>query len=49
MMMAVVLRGAPFEPRSVALVSMAYPLLYLALSALVTVQRRRTSAVSRSV
>lgn len=42
-MMAVVLRGAPFEPRSVALVSMAYPLLYLALSAVVAVQRRRTN------
>ena len=48
-MLGLVLRGAPFEPRSVALVSMAYPLLYLALSAVVTVQRRRTSAVSRSV
>jgi len=48
-MMGLVLRGAPIEPRSVALVSMAYPLLYLALSAVVAVQRRRTSAVSRSV
>lgn len=41
-MLGLVLRGAPFDPRSVALVSMAYPLLYLALSAVVTVRRRRT-------
>ncbi len=39
-LLALVLRGAPFEPRSVALVSMAYPLLYLALSALVAVRTR---------
>ncbi len=48
-MLGVVLRGAPFEPRRVALVSVLYPLLYLVLSAVVagrrgsTDQRRVTS------
>ena len=40
-LLALVLRGAPFEPRVVALVSAAYPLLYLVLSAVVTVRTRR--------
>ena len=40
-MLALVLRGAPFEPRGLALVSMLYPVLYLALSAVVTVRIRR--------
>ncbi len=40
-LLALALRGAPFQPRAVAQVSMIYPLLYLGLSALVTVRRRR--------
>jgi phosphatidylcholine synthase len=40
-LLALVLRGAPFEPRVLALVSVLYPLLYLALSAVVTVRTRR--------
>jgi len=39
-MLGLALRGAPFEARLVALVSMAYPLLYLVLSAVVAVRRR---------
>ncbi len=40
-MLGLVLRGGPVEPRSVALVSMAYPLLYLVLSAVVTARTLR--------
>ncbi|MEQ1729722.1 MAG: CDP-alcohol phosphatidyltransferase family protein [Vicinamibacterales bacterium] len=39
-MLALVLRGAPFEPRGLALASMLYPMLYLVLSAVVAVRRR---------
>jgi len=42
-MLGMVLRGGPFAPRSVALVSMAYPLLYLVLSAVVAVRRRHAT------
>ena len=39
-MMALVLRGAPFAPRPLALASLAYVAIYLGLSAVVAVQRR---------
>jgi phosphatidylcholine synthase len=43
-LLGLVLRGAPFEPRLVAQASMAYPVLYLALSAVVAVRRRAATA-----
>lgn len=42
-LLVLVLRGVPFEPRRVALVSLVYPLLYLALSAAVAVRGRPTT------
>lgn len=45
--LGLVLAGSPFDRRPLALVSLVYPALYLALSAVVTLRQRKASATIR--